>query len=486
MSCLESSTPVALPSPSVSPQDIRSTPGGADLRRGVFLSWIRRLTLLGSDILFVSLAWISANAVGTSTSSIWSTNDVAFALLPVLGVSLSILEARYLYRPGRARRNYLGIIKALSLSAGLLLLINYFYSPNQTISRTQFILFWAFSISLVCAGRFAIDQVTHLLRLRGAMCYSAMVIADPSHQERAVQIVNQEQRFQIVSLLEARALDRANREETFEKIRQLGIAEVFVAWDAVKNRMFLGQRFQALGITLHVLPVEQETAFGGANLHMLTDQLPCVSFLPPTITGVDFWLKRAFDITFASLFLVLTLPVYLVIAIAIRLDSPGPIFYKQPRAGLHAETFKVWKFRSMVPNADKLQAELEAKNDIKDGVLFKMKKDPRITRVGNFIRRYSLDELPQIFNVLRGEMSLVGPRPLPLRDVEKFEQHYFIRQDVLPGITGMWQVSGRSDIDNFDEVLRLDLFYIQNWSIWLDISILFRTFSAVLQKSGAY
>ena len=129
---------------------------------------------------------------------------------------------------------------------------------------------------------------------------------------------------------------------------------------------------------------------------------------------------------------------------------------------------------------------MEAQNQNKDGVLFKFKDDPRITRFGHFIRQYSLDELPQIFNVLMGEMSFVGPRPLPVRDVEKFKQRYFIRQDVLPGITGMWQISGRSDIDNFDDVLKLDLYYIQNWSIWLDVKILCKTFAAVLQKSGAY
>ncbi|HEY9903406.1 MAG TPA: sugar transferase, partial [Candidatus Sericytochromatia bacterium] len=137
-------------------------------------------------------------------------------------------------------------------------------------------------------------------------------------------------------------------------------------------------------------------------------------------------------------------------------------------------------------NADKLQKELEARNEMTDGVLFKMKDDPRITKVGKFLRRSSLDELPQLFNVVLGEMSIVGPRPLPIRDVENFSEHHFIRHEVLPGITGLWQVSGRSNITSFEEVVRLDTFYIENWSLWLDLKILAQTLIVLLQKKGAY
>ena len=140
----------------------------------------------------------------------------------------------------------------------------------------------------------------------------------------------------------------------------------------------------------------------------------------------------------------------------------------------------------MVVNAAQLQATLESKNEMKDGVLFKMKDDPRITKIGGFLRQYSLDELPQIFNVLLGEMSLVGPRPLPIRDVERFKEWHYIRQEVLPGITGLWQVSGRSDITDFDEAVNLDIAYIANWSLWMDLKILLQTVNVVLHKTGAY
>jgi exopolysaccharide biosynthesis polyprenyl glycosylphosphotransferase len=214
--------------------------------------------------------------------------------------------------------------------------------------------------------------------------------------------------------------------------------------------------------------------------------VPAPTITAPLIVGSDYWVKRYFDFCCGAVLFVVLFPVYAALAILIKLDSRGPIFFRQTRIGLHGRKFKVWKFRTMVINADQLQAELESKNEMKDGVLFKMKDDPRITKLGTFLRRYSLDELPQLFNILLGEMSFVGPRPLPVRDVERFEERHFIRQEVLPGITGLWQVSGRSNIESFEEAVNLDISYIANWSLWLDLKILMRTVGVVLQKNGAY
>lgn len=202
--------------------------------------------------------------------------------------------------------------------------------------------------------------------------------------------------------------------------------------------------------------------------------------------GKHYLVKRCMDFFFAALFISLTWPVYLVIALAIKLDSPGPVFFKQTRVGLHNKEFKVWKFRTMRIDAEALQKELEALNETTDGVIFKIKDDPRITGIGSFLRRYSLDELPQLFNVLLGEMALVGPRPLPTRDVNKFSSHHHFRHEVLPGVTGLWQVSGRSNIVDFEQVIKLDFNYIQNWSLAMDLRILLKTVMVVLKKEGAY
>jgi exopolysaccharide biosynthesis polyprenyl glycosylphosphotransferase len=202
--------------------------------------------------------------------------------------------------------------------------------------------------------------------------------------------------------------------------------------------------------------------------------------------GKSYLVKRCMDFFIAALFLSLTWPVYLVIALAIKVDSAGPVFFKQTRVGLHGRKFQVWKFRTMRTDAEKQQGELEALNEIKDGVIFKIKNDPRITGIGSFLRRYSLDELPQLFNVLLGEMALVGPRPLPTRDVDNFSPHHFFRHEVLPGVTGLWQVSGRSNIVDFEQVIELDFNYIENWSLTMDLRILLKTVMVVLKKEGAY
>ena len=212
--------------------------------------------------------------------------------------------------------------------------------------------------------------------------------------------------------------------------------------------------------------------------------MPLFELRPPVFVGTDWALKRAFDVAVSSLVVLAGLPIWLVIAGAIKLDSRGPIFYRDRRVGLKEIPFGMIKFRTMVADAAERQPQLEARNEA-PGALFKIRDDPRVTRVGALLRRFSLDELPQVLNVLSGEMSLVGPRPLPVRDYEKLEEWHRKRYLVLPGMTGLWQISGRSEL-SFDDLVRLDFYYLENWSVWLDISILAKTVPAVLAARGAY
>lgn len=200
---------------------------------------------------------------------------------------------------------------------------------------------------------------------------------------------------------------------------------------------------------------------------------------------VQFALKRLVDIVVSIIGLLFLLPLLLIIAIAIKIDSRGPVIFSQTRAGLGGKPFRMFKFRTMVADADKIKMELQHLNESGDIRLFKIKNDPRVTRVGKWLRKLSLDELPQLINVIRGDMSLVGPRPFFTSDLEAYEDEHFERLWVVPGITGLWQVSGRSDILDFEEVVALDRKYIREWNIWKDLKILARTVPAAIGR-GAY
>lgn len=467
-----------------SPLDLRSS-SVVRLCRGMGTQWLRVLTLLVSDVTLLGVAWYIAEKFGTPWATFWNLKENPIALLLVLGICLGFLIAGGFYRAGNIRRDYSGLARSMTMASIVLLLVAYIYQPSETISRSHFLIFWLLSIVFVCMGRYVVNWMTNHLRLKGAIRYPAFLICDRDQVEKSTARIEQENRYNLVGVMDSSALDRANRDQTFAEIRQLGTVEAFVTWDAIKNRQHLCWHFRTAGISLHILPLEFETLLVESRFQVIRG-FPTLTFTPSVLTGIDFLIKQAFDFCVALVLIALLSPVYFAIAFLIKFDSPGSIFYRQTRIGLHGRSFRVWKFRTMVTNADALQKELEAQNENRDGVLFKMKNDPRVTRIGKYLRQYSLDELPQLFNVLAGEMSLVGPRPLPLRDVENFAERHFIRQEVLPGITGLWQVSGRSNIDDFEQVIHLDLSYIEHWSLWLDLWILLKTVKVVLQKSGAY
>ncbi len=466
--------------------DLRA-PISPKLRRGTYSSWLRVATLVVGDLSLLSLAWIIAGTYGTALSSFWAENN-PLSLLIVLGIELGLIATQGLYQAGEKRCDYFSLSKTVVFAHILLLTIAFLFDPEQPfISRSTYLLSCLLSMFFVCAGRFSIDLLLKQIRKRGALQNHTVLICPPEDTEQAYKLLERENCFK-TRIVDASSLtlEKSNVNILIEACQYLGVSEVFVcSWSSIKDRMFLYWSLRNAGITLRILSLDFEAFYRKSNISMLGG-VPTIRFSPPLITGLDFWVKRGFDFVVSGLLIILLAPLLLGIAIMIKLDSEGPFFYKQERIGLHGHRFKVLKFRTMVINADKLQKELEAQNEMKDGVLFKMKDDPRITKIGKFLRRSSLDELPQLFNILFGEMSLVGPRPLPMRDVEKFSEHHFIRHEVLPGITGLWQVSGRSNITNFEEVIRLDTFYIENWSFGLDLQILMRTALVLLQKKGAY
>jgi exopolysaccharide biosynthesis polyprenyl glycosylphosphotransferase len=244
----------------------------------------------------------------------------------------------------------------------------------------------------------------------------------------------------------------------------------------------LAWQLEGTGVDLVVAP--QLTDIAGPRVHIRPiEGLPLLHVEEPTLSGPGWLVKNLIDRVCAAIGLLLLSPILLIIALGIRISDPGPVFFRQPRVGHEGRTFRVWKFRTMYQDAEERKATLEELNE-SDGMLFKMKQDPRIFSFGGKLRATSLDELPQLINVLKGEMSLVGPRPLPADDGDYLGD---VRRRLLvrPGITGLWQVSGRSDL-SWDEAVRLDLYYVDNWSLTYDLSILWRTIWVVLRRKGAY
>jgi exopolysaccharide biosynthesis polyprenyl glycosylphosphotransferase len=275
-------------------------------------------------------------------------------------------------------------------------------------------------------------------------------------------------------------LDHLEAVLSAERIDEVIIADPdFPQTDAVE----LVDQCHRCGVRVRIAPSTMEILIHRAEF-VPGQSVPLFELNPPVFEGIDFALKRTFDLIGATLLLVLLSPLLLAIVLAVRLSSRGPVVFHSTRRGIGQRPFRCLKFRTMHTDAEQRQADLEELNEA-SGALFKIREDPRLTPVGRLLRRFSLDELPQLVNVLRGEMSLVGPRPLPERDYEMLEEWHRKRYLVLPGITGLWQVSGRAELD-FDDLVHLDFLYLERWSLALDLTILLKTVPAVLSQRGAY
>lgn len=282
----------------------------------------------------------------------------------------------------------------------------------------------------------------------------------------------------------------ANKENLMGWIRTAALDEVYINLPAGNESYItiLIEELEDMGITVHVnIPILekilQNSKFDNINCSMVAGH-PVAIFAPAVHNDREIILKKTTDFIGGLLGTVLSLPIILITAIPLLIESPGPLIFKQARVGKNGRIFNIYKLRSMYADAEKRKQALMAQNKM-DGHMFKMDNDPRITKVGKFIRKYSIDELPQFWNVLKGDMSLIGTRPPTVEEFEQYESHHKRRLSMKPGITGLWQVSGRSNIQDFEEVVKLDCEYIDTWSPALDIKILFKTVNVVLTHKGA-
>lgn len=286
----------------------------------------------------------------------------------------------------------------------------------------------------------------------------------------------------------------AGYEDYIEWVRRAALDELYIdiPYESGESLMPCLQELESMGLNIHInVPVlerMQKTCDGwaprlGSSLENLGGR-PLVTINAVHHSPTDLFLKRLMDIVGSLVGCLISIPIIAVVAIPLKLESPGPLLFKQKRVGKNGRIFQIYKLRSMYADAEKRKTELQSRNEM-NGLMFKMADDPRVTKVGRFIRRTSIDELPQFFNVLRGDMSLVGTRPPTLDEYERYESHHKRRLSMKPGITGMWQVSGRSTIEDFEEVVRLDVQYIDNWSLGLDIKLLLQTVVVVFTGHGA-
>jgi exopolysaccharide biosynthesis polyprenyl glycosylphosphotransferase len=493
------------------PAEIRTAPAEErprDMRRkrppalSFLLHWdtarraARVLTLLALDFAGVSLAIFTAlafKALIENTfvfASVLATTRsyVSFAyLVTVLLFARSSMYASSGERPGLTR------VLAALFEGTMVILIFAVVSGQHFASYYIFYGSFAFAVLYVASLRWLAEQAFRRLLRAAGYARRAVIVGSGEHIEAVARVLGSGPHPAVTVVGYISLAPRpANGLRSLGSLSDLPatiereqIDEVIIADPAFpqEHAVTLVDEAHQRGVRVRIAPSTMDILIHRAEF--VPGQLvPLFELRAPVFEGVDYVVKRSFDLLIASLLLVVLSPLLLLIALAVKLTSRGPVLYRSQRAGIGGEPFDCLKFRTMLVGADALQADLEIHNEA-SGALFKIRHDPRRTRVGRLLRRYSLDELPQLVNVLRGQMSLVGPRPLPQRDFERLESWHMKRYLVLPGMTGLWQVSGRAEL-SFDDLVRLDFLYLERWSVFVDLAILAKTIPAVVHGRGAF
>ncbi|MDD5005693.1 MAG: sugar transferase [Candidatus Omnitrophica bacterium] len=426
------------------------------------------------------------------------TPDQYFKLYIFWGIiTILSLSQRRLYKTDRllsmARETWF-VIKAVlysTLIAGLVV----FFIKAIHISRLVFILNFISLCVLLSLWR-AVKRITirHFV-LRGYNNFKILIIGTGNvTKELIAEIQNHPHLgWKIEGILDDNeekgklfyGYKVLGRISDFERIaRQHFIDEILITIPEDKQmRMYLLGLAKELNISIKIIPDPSELSVETLSVDKIGN-IPIIGYSIKELHGADLLEKRTIDIIASVFGIILLSPLFIILSIIIKLSDGGSVFYVSRRYGKKGEPFNLYKFRTMNINADSMLETLRNKNE-KDGPIFKIKDDPRISKIGRFLRKYSLDELPQLWNVLKGEMSIVGPRPLPLGQVENHDFNQLKRLIIKPGITGLWQIEGRSDT-TFQELINYDIKYINNWSLWLDIYIMFKTIPVVLIGRGAY
>lgn len=465
-------------------------------------------TLVVSDALMIFLAfWLAyyfrfvafEHFFDQTASVSFLTYSILLYSMPFLWLVIFAMNGLY------AKDNLLGGTEEYSKvfrSAGtgfLVIVIAGFLGPTLFIARGWLLMAWAFTFLFVAGARFLLRRVVYALRREGFFLTPAVIVgANQEGRWLAEQLLKWETSgLHLVGFVDKKTpvtfplfhdlVSLGTVEQLGEVIERYNVGEVILASSAISTRDYLLEIFRKYGVSdkvnIRMSSGLYEILTTGLTVNEFA-YVPLVYVNKVRLTGSDTIMKLMLDYVLAIASLLALSPFLLAAAIMVKRSSPGPIIHKRLVMGLNGKQFHAYKFRTMVTNGDEV---LEQHPELKEELArnHKLKDDPRVTKIGAFLRKFSLDELPQLFNVLKREMSLVGPRMISPEEVSMYKQFDMNLLTVLPGMTGVWQVSGRSDV-SYEERVRLDMYYIRNWSIWLDLQILFQTVPAVIKRRGAY
>ena len=471
-------------------------------------SWLKHLDfeildLIGLELAFYFAYWFRHRDTFLFFPSMYVKLGILLAVFDVVAIFFSQSYKHVLHRD--KWQELVAAIQHVSLIELMLLLYEYVAKEAELFSRTVFLLSWAVAVLFVWGIRTAWKNILRRKILKGKNKSSMLIISNGEHIATCIkQLREKEYRdYDITALallnenaepgrIDANIPIIYGYEPLVEYIRKDIVDEVYIDTFRDKEELErLMDMFLKMGVTIHI-----GMGFLPSHLpNLFMEKIGTAQAITTTIktaSGLEIALKRLMDIVGGAVGLLLTGIAYIFVAPAIRKASPGPIFFKQQRVGKGGRIFYIYKFRSMYLDAEDRLKELMAQNEMQ-GLMFKMENDPRIIGsekgpgkgIGNFIRKTSIDELPQFWNILKGDMSLVGTRPPTVGEYEQYDLHHKIRLSMKPGLTGMWQTSGRNEITDFEEVVKLDAEYIHKWSIWLDIRLLFKTVKVVLERKGS-
>jgi exopolysaccharide biosynthesis polyprenyl glycosylphosphotransferase len=473
---------------------------------GTYKRW-SNLILVLSDVILINVSFVLSHYLRYELQWVRAVAEAYYVpftsyipvsiLLTVILLAVFKTEGLYDRRRGSSWLDDIYIISTSTLVGIAIMICIFFLYRAYFYSRLIFFYAVVLIVISLSLSRLIERQAAAYLRRRGigvdrvlivgagttGRAIMRSILAQPELGYRPVGFVDDDPKKQESDIGPFKAL--GGTADLAAILRNEAIDQVIIALPWISHRKVLGiiTDSERQGVRARFVPDLLQMSLSEVDTDVM-DGIPLIGIRQPTLKGWRIALKRFIDIALSSAGLLLLSPLLLLIAWLIKLDSPGPVFFKQTRLGRGARPFTCYKFRSMREDAERVKPRLTKLNEA-EGPIFKIRDDPRITRVGRILRRFSIDELPQLINVFRGDMSLVGPRPPLPGEVEKYEDWHHERLRIPSGMTGLWQVMGRSDL-TFDEMVMLDLHYAENWSLWLDFKILLRTIPTALLGRGAY